>query len=60
MILNTIKVQEKNDIMRPDMINLLMQAQRGNFKHENISEDAGFKTVEESLIGMTRKEDKPG
>lgn len=60
MILNTIKVRAKNVIVRPDMIHLLMQAQRGNLKHENISEDAGFATVEESLIGMTRKENKPG
>lgn len=54
LIINTVKTREEKGIIRPDMIHLLMQAQKGNLKHETVSEDAGFATVEESSIGKSQ------
>jgi cytochrome P450 family 9 len=54
--IDTMKVREQKGIVRHDMINLLMQAKKGQLTHksnekENISE--GFATVEESHIGKS-------
>ncbi|XP_013171919.1 PREDICTED: cytochrome P450 9e2-like [Papilio xuthus] len=52
LVLNTINDREERNIFRPDMIHLLMEAKKGNLKHENGKDtDAGFATVEESAIG---------
>ncbi|XP_074040265.1 cytochrome P450 9e2 [Leptinotarsa decemlineata] len=46
---NTIEVREKNNIIRPDMIHLLMEARkRGPHKKENSGVDTGFATVEKA------------
>uniref|UniRef100_U5EY79 Putative cytochrome n=1 Tax=Corethrella appendiculata TaxID=1370023 RepID=U5EY79_9DIPT len=55
IIRDTMNTREKQNIIRPDMINLLMQLKRGkSILHENDSnakEVEGFATVEESEIG---------
>ncbi|XP_055696949.1 probable cytochrome P450 9f2 [Phlebotomus papatasi] len=56
LILNTIRTREEKNIKRPDMINLLMDAQKGDLIYnaaETDSASAGFATVEESEIGRT-------
>lgn len=55
IILDTMEVRRKNNIFRPDMINILMQVRAGTFR-EQIDEksketDDGFATVEESDVG---------
>ncbi|KAJ8728455.1 hypothetical protein PYW08_016840 [Mythimna loreyi] len=57
IILDTIANREKNNIIRPDMIHLLMEAKKGKLTHEdNKSSDeaAGFATVEESAVGQKK------
>jgi len=46
--------REKEGIIRPDMIHLLMEAKKGNLKYEESQQnsDAGFATVEESTVGQ--------
>lgn len=59
IITSNIKIREKNEIIRPDMINLLMEARKGKLQHENINkqdEDTGFATVEESHIGKEKNQ----
>lgn len=52
MVLETIETRERKNIIRPDMINLLIEAKKGQLKHETkLDEDAGFATVQESDIG---------
>lgn len=55
LVRETVKVREDNNIVRPDMINLLMEARKGKLHYEESSaqKDAGFATVEESNIGKT-------
>ncbi|XP_055679448.1 probable cytochrome P450 9f2 [Lutzomyia longipalpis] len=54
-VLDTMKVREEKKIIRPDMIHLLMEAQKGNLTHTTIENDtAGFATVEESHIGRSK------
>lgn len=51
--MNTISYREKNNVFRPDMINLLMQARKeGVIRLEKDAkfDDAGFSTVEESKV----------
>ncbi|XP_074035456.1 cytochrome P450 9e2-like [Leptinotarsa decemlineata] len=58
LIKETISVREKNNIIRPDMIHLLMEARKGRLQHETISsfyQDTGFATVEESSLGKSGK-----
>lgn len=53
-ILDTMEIRKKNNIHRPDMINMLMQIREGTLKHqtdEKIKEKEGFATVEESEVG---------
>uniref|UniRef100_A0A1B0D3B4 Uncharacterized protein n=1 Tax=Phlebotomus papatasi TaxID=29031 RepID=A0A1B0D3B4_PHLPP len=59
-IINAIAYREKNNIVRPDMINLLMEAKKGNLSHQTIdrTDSEGFATVEESQIG--KQEGKKG
>lgn len=57
LVLDTIKFRVKENIFRPDMINLLMQVKQGGTGTQAISpirterNDDGFATVEESSIG---------
>lgn len=54
MITDNMKQREAHGIVRNDMINILMQVQKGALKHqkeENEGKDAGFATVEESHVG---------
>lgn len=56
-ITETIKTREAQNIVRHDMINLLMQAKKGKLKHEVKEEDSnidGFATVEESQFGKAQ------
>ena len=58
IILDTMDVRSKQNIFRPDMINLLMQIKKGNY--QQITDEAeekhtdGFATVEESQIGKNK------
>ncbi|XP_017776423.1 PREDICTED: cytochrome P450 9e2-like [Nicrophorus vespilloides] len=60
IIKDTIKMREENNVTRPDMIHLLMDARKGQLNYdENIAiQDAGFAAVEESEIGKTVKKVK--
>lgn len=54
IVSNTMKHREVSGIIRPDMIQLLMEAKKGSLKYEashNEGNDAGFATVEESNVG---------
>lgn len=56
MVLGNIKTREENGIIRPDMINILMQVKKGGTDkltddEEKHSNSDGFATVEESTIG---------
>ncbi|XP_074040276.1 cytochrome P450 9e2-like [Leptinotarsa decemlineata] len=49
---NTIEVREKNNIIRPDMIHLLMEARKGeHHKEENSDIDTGFATAKKADLG---------
>lgn len=53
-IAETMKVREQQGIVRHDMINLLLQARKGQLSHNILTEEKstdGFSTVEESQIG---------
>lgn len=59
LVHGNMSYREKNNVVRHDMINLLMEAKKGNLNH-NSQEDAaekdiGFATVQESEIGKTKK-----
>ncbi|XP_074040534.1 cytochrome P450 9e2-like isoform X2 [Leptinotarsa decemlineata] len=48
----TIKTREEKNIIRPDMIHLLIQARKGiQQKEENVGVDTGFATVVEADLG---------
>lgn len=53
LVNETIKVREEKGIVRPDMINLLLEARRGDkSKFEEATKvETGFATVEEANIG---------
>lgn len=57
LILDTMHVRESQHIVRPDMINLLMQVRKGglryNAKDEEISDGDGFATVTEFNLGKS-------
>lgn len=58
MVLDTMAMRQNNNIYRPDMINMLMQAREGNLQYQteekakDIAE--GFATVEESEVGKAK------
>lgn len=55
-ITETMKIREQKGIVRHDMINLLLQARKGQLAHNNTTEDKaadGFATVEESQLGQS-------
>lgn len=53
IVINTMLNRESKNIVRPDMIHLLMEAKKGQLTHEDksVDVDAGFATVEESVVG---------
>ncbi|CAH0564135.1 unnamed protein product [Brassicogethes aeneus] len=55
-IKETIEVREKNNIVRPDMINLLMEARKGNHidDDDNVT-DTSFASVEETLAAKPKE-----
>lgn len=62
MIMDTMDTRQKNNIIRPDVVNMLMQVRQGKIdQQQSIDEPPqtdGFATVEESHIGqatVTRK-----
>lgn len=57
LISETISVRESKGIVRPDMLNLLMEARKGRtIKDEVTSIDTGFATVEEIEITAPKVE----
>ncbi|KAK5641877.1 hypothetical protein RI129_010424 [Pyrocoelia pectoralis] len=56
LIKDNMDMRERNGIIRPDMIHLLMEARKGKLKHDESREvDTGFATIEESAIGKEEK-----
>ncbi|CAG5032367.1 unnamed protein product [Parnassius apollo] len=53
LVMNTMNEREAKQVVRPDMIHLLMEAKKGRLTHEDkgADTDAGFATVEESSVG---------
>ncbi|KAF2881549.1 hypothetical protein ILUMI_24625 [Ignelater luminosus] len=60
LVKTNIESREKNGIVRPDMIHLLMEARKGRLKHEQSASviDAGFAVVEESNVGKEENRQK--
>uniref|UniRef100_A0A0K8TUK3 unspecific monooxygenase n=1 Tax=Epiphyas postvittana TaxID=65032 RepID=A0A0K8TUK3_EPIPO len=57
VVLGAMKQREQMNIHRPDMINLLMEAKKGQLAHDTKTtkdEHAGFATVEESDVGRSK------
>nr|AAP80766.1 cytochrome P450 [Spodoptera litura] len=57
LVLDTMENRELKNIIRPDMIHLLMEAKKGQLTHEDIkSKDqaVGFATVTESAVGKIK------
>lgn len=53
LIVDTMRVREEQNIIRPDMIHLLMQSRKGNLKHDAETDEPsndGIATVSESLL----------
>lgn len=58
LIKETIRVRETQGVIRPDMINQLLEARKGGRyidPAENEGIDAGFTTVQESATNLTDK-----
>lgn len=59
LVHGNMSYREQNNIVRHDMINLLMEAKKGNLHHtsqdDTAEKDIGFATVQESEIGKTKK-----
>ncbi|XP_059611831.1 uncharacterized protein LOC132258517 [Phlebotomus argentipes] len=52
LVWDTIRYRERENIVRPDMINLLIQARKGKLKHEDEEMDnEGYATVQETTVG---------
>lgn len=54
IVQRTMKDREDQNIIRPDIIHLLMEAKKGKLSHDDTASherDTGFATVEESLVG---------
>ncbi|KAL4707544.1 hypothetical protein ACJJTC_000296 [Scirpophaga incertulas] len=56
LISNTMKERETRNIVRPDMIHLLMEAKKGQLSYDEKTKDTavGFATVEESDFGKQK------
>nr|QLI62176.1 cytochrome P450 27 [Streltzoviella insularis] len=51
LVTSTMEYREKNNVERPDMIQLLMEAYKGTLNHnaDSVEKDIGFATTEEAL-----------
>ncbi|CAH1376298.1 unnamed protein product [Tenebrio molitor] len=60
LVKSNIESREKHGIVRPDMINLLMEARKSGMTHEETQpqQDAGFATVQESELVKSTKTPK--
>lgn len=56
LVKDAIAYREKNGVIRPDMIHLLMEARKGQLKlnEANEEKDEGFAVVEESKVGQEK------
>ncbi|XP_026729529.1 uncharacterized protein LOC113495130 [Trichoplusia ni] len=57
LFMGTMRDREERNIIRPDMIHLLMEAKKGKLTHDEVKTNdtaAGFATVEESSVGQTK------
>lgn len=55
LVEDTIRIRKEQGIVRPDMINLLLEARSGDQKHEEITNvETGFATVEEASIKKSK------
>ncbi|XP_058837438.1 cytochrome P450 9e2-like [Topomyia yanbarensis] len=55
LIVNAVKSRKANNIVRPDMIHLLMEARKGVLKdHQEAEQNDGFATVRESEVGQVQ------
>ncbi|XP_017776422.1 PREDICTED: cytochrome P450 9e2-like [Nicrophorus vespilloides] len=59
-ISQSVQMRKEKNIVRPDMIHLLMEAGEGRLKHEEslTEKETGFATVEESEVGKSTKRQK--
>ncbi|XP_060523283.1 cytochrome P450 9e2-like isoform X2 [Cylas formicarius] len=56
IVVDTISVREKGDVVRPDMIHLLMEARKGRLKYDGADiGTSGFATVDESNLMQSAK-----
>ncbi len=53
MIRENMKYREDNNIIRPDMIHLMMEARKGSLHHDAGNDDIGFATVQEYNYGKS-------
>ncbi|KAF5285373.1 hypothetical protein FQR65_LT13263 [Abscondita terminalis] len=60
LVKNTIQLRNEKGIIRPDMLHLLMEAQKGRLKYEenDTATETGFAAVEESEMGKTERKRK--
>ncbi|KAK4873882.1 hypothetical protein RN001_013242 [Aquatica leii] len=60
LVRDTVKLRREKGIVRPDMLHLLMEAQKGQLKYEENHSlpETGFAVVEESEIGKTQRKHK--
>ncbi|XP_058065806.1 probable cytochrome P450 9f2 [Anopheles bellator] len=60
IIRDTVRTRDAHGIVRPDMVNLLMQARKGALKYqqEAAEQATGFATVLESEVGQTHTGEK--
>ena len=56
IIENTVHIRKERNIVRPDMIHLLLEAQKGRQNHEETSEiNEGFSSVSDSELTKNRR-----
>lgn len=53
LVISSMETRKQKNIIRPDMIHLLMEAKKGKLDHKDKdhSKDTGFSTAEESFLG---------
>lgn len=50
-----LKIRQEKNIVRPDMLNLLLEARKGQLQHEGPEQDDGFAVVQESDLGKGKQ-----
>ncbi|XP_053685848.1 cytochrome P450 9e2-like [Sabethes cyaneus] len=57
LILRTVRTRQSENILRRDMVQLLIEARNGILKHEKETDQPeGFATVQESKVGLAQKQ----